>query len=45
MGMGLAIGRTIVAAHDGRMWAEPNKEMGAAFHVTLPAREGAETDD
>ena len=45
MSMGLAIGRTIVAAHDGRMWAEPNKEMGAAFHVTLPAREGAETDD
>ena len=44
MGMGLAIGRTIVAAHRGRMWAAPNDEMGAAFHVTLPAQQGAEID-
>jgi PAS domain S-box-containing protein len=38
MGMGLAICRSIVESHDGRIWAEPAKPNGTAFHFTLPVR-------
>lgn len=37
LGMGLAICRSIVTAHHGRIWAEPNPEAGSVFHVELPA--------
>jgi PAS domain S-box-containing protein len=36
MGMGLAISRTIVQAHGGRLWAEPGNGRGATFTFTLP---------
>ena len=36
LGMGLAICRSIVAAHHGRLWAEPHAERGAVFHFELP---------
>jgi two-component system, LuxR family, sensor kinase FixL len=42
LGMGLAICRTLVTAHRGRLWAERRAERGAAFYVALPlAREDA----
>lgn len=35
MGMGLAIAQTIVEAHGGRLWYEPNPVGGAIFRFTL----------
>jgi signal transduction histidine kinase len=37
MGMGLSIARTIVEAHDGRIWAENDGEGGAVFRIVLPS--------
>ena len=37
MGMGLSISRSIIEAHHGRLWAEPNSPHGAAFYFTVPA--------
>jgi PAS domain S-box-containing protein len=39
LGMGLAISRSIIDAHDGRLWAAPNRERGTTFTFTLPAVE------
>ncbi len=36
MGIGLSIARTIILAHQGRIWAENDVEGGAVIHVSLP---------
>jgi C4-dicarboxylate-specific signal transduction histidine kinase len=36
MGIGLAVSRSIVEAHRGRLWAEHNPDGGARFSVALP---------
>jgi two-component system, LuxR family, sensor kinase FixL len=39
MDMGLAIARSIVESHGGRIWAADAPERGAEFHFTLPRLE------
>jgi two-component system sensor kinase FixL len=36
MGVGLSISRTIVEAHGGQIWVEPNPGGGTIFRLTLP---------
>jgi len=36
MGIGLSIARTIVQAHNGRIWAENQSEGGAVFRMSMP---------
>jgi signal transduction histidine kinase len=39
MGIGLSICRSIIQAHGGRIWIEPNLAQGAAFHFALPVHQ------
>lgn len=40
MGVGLSISRSIVEAHGGRIWWEPNPDGGAVFRFTVPLAAG-----
>lgn len=40
VGMGLSISRSIIEAHGGRVWAEPNTPRGAVLQFTLPTSRG-----
>jgi C4-dicarboxylate-specific signal transduction histidine kinase len=37
VGLGLSLSRSIIEAHDGRLWASPRPSGGAVFQFTLPA--------
>jgi C4-dicarboxylate-specific signal transduction histidine kinase len=37
LGIGLSICRSIIEAHEGRLWASPTHPHGATFQFTLPA--------
>jgi two-component system sensor kinase FixL len=42
MGIGLSICRSIVEAHGGRIWTEPNPGGGIVFRFTLRAAHGTD---
>ena len=39
MGIGLAICRSIIEFHQGRLWVEPRREGGTVFRFTVPIEE------
>jgi C4-dicarboxylate-specific signal transduction histidine kinase len=41
LGMGLAIARSIVESHHGRIWAADHPDGGAQFFVSIPLLEGS----
>jgi hypothetical protein len=41
VGVGLAICRSLIEAHGGRLWAEANELLGAVFRFTLPNAENS----
>jgi two-component system sensor kinase FixL len=45
MGVGLSISRTIIEAHGGRIWIEPNPAGGTIFRFTLWAARSEDTVD
>jgi two-component system sensor kinase FixL len=45
MGVGLSISRTIIEAHGGRLWADPNPDGGTIFRLTLRALNKEELSD
>jgi len=45
LGMGLAISRSIIESHGGRIWATSNTGLGATFHFSLPVAEELVIDE
>jgi C4-dicarboxylate-specific signal transduction histidine kinase len=44
LGIGLAISRSIIESHKGKLWAVANEGPGATFCFTIPCVSGAATD-
>jgi signal transduction histidine kinase len=44
MGIGTSIARTIIQAHQGRIWAENNPVEGATLRFTLPVDDGGKSE-
>ena len=44
IGLGLSISRSIIEAHEGRLWVSPNPSGGAIFQFTLPIARGNSND-
>jgi signal transduction histidine kinase len=38
MGIGLSVSRSIIDAHQGRLWATPNDGPGCTFSFAIPSR-------
>jgi two-component system sensor kinase FixL len=36
MGMGLSISRSIIEAHNGKLWADVQRQQGALFCISIP---------
>jgi two-component system sensor kinase FixL len=43
MGIGLSISHSIIEAHGGRLWAEPNPDGGTSFRFVLPCTAALQT--
>jgi signal transduction histidine kinase len=44
LGIRLAISRSIIESHNGKLWAVPNDGPGATFGFTIPCASGAAID-
>jgi PAS domain S-box-containing protein len=44
MGIGLSISRSIIEAHRGHLWAQPNDGPGTTFSFSIPCRSGLDAD-
>jgi signal transduction histidine kinase len=44
MGMGLAISRSIITAHGGRIWASPGEPCGAVFQIALASERSRQSE-
>jgi signal transduction histidine kinase/ABC-type uncharacterized transport system substrate-binding protein len=45
IGMGLSICRSIVEAHDGRLWVSPGVDFGSVFQFTVPNHSQRKKDE
>lgn len=45
LGMGLAISRSIIESHGGRIWASSSAQGGAEFHFSLPLAGGSNSHE